>query len=70
MQLPLFGRSIITSLMEAEFRYGSYYPDLLNEQIFILMEKLRLLLVDPGQSLQSALVELQLPSETSRSQGR
>jgi hypothetical protein len=36
--------------LEAEFRRGSYYPDLLDEQIVIAREKLRLIAADPGQA--------------------
>src|ERR1700745_3054258 len=33
--------------LEAEFRCGKYYPDLLDEQIVIIREELRLILADP-----------------------
>ncbi len=33
--------------LEAEFRCGKYYPDLLDEQIVIIREDLRLILADP-----------------------
>jgi hypothetical protein len=33
--------------LEAEFRCGSYYPDLLDEQIVIIREELRLIPADP-----------------------
>jgi hypothetical protein len=33
--------------LEAEFRRGSYYPDLLDEQIVNIREELRLILADP-----------------------
>jgi len=35
--------------LEAEFRRGGYYPDLLDEQIVIVREGLRMILADPGQ---------------------
>jgi hypothetical protein len=35
--------------LEAEFRCGRYYPDLLDEQIVIIREELRLMLADPGK---------------------
>jgi hypothetical protein len=36
--------------LEAEFRCGKYYPDLLDEQIVIIREELRLILVDPAET--------------------
>ena len=36
--------------LEAEFRCGRYYPDLLDEQIGIIREELRLILGDPANS--------------------
>jgi hypothetical protein len=36
--------------LESEFQRGGYYPDLLDEQIVILREDLRLILADPGQT--------------------
>ena len=36
--------------LEAEFRCGRYYPDLLDEQIVIIREELRLILVDPAKT--------------------
>jgi hypothetical protein len=33
--------------LEAEFRRGRYFPDLLDEQIVIIREELRLILADP-----------------------
>jgi len=36
--------------LEAEFRRGSYYPDLLDEQIVIIREELRLILADPVET--------------------
>jgi len=36
--------------LEAEFRRGRYYPDLLDEQIVIAREKLRLIAADPRQA--------------------
>ena len=36
--------------LESEFQRGGYYPDLLDEQIVILPEDLRLILADPGQT--------------------
>ena len=35
--------------LEAEFRCGKYYPDLLDEQIVIIREELRLILAESGQ---------------------
>ena len=34
--------------LETEFRRGEYYPDLLDEQIVLVREDLRLILADPG----------------------
>lgn len=34
--------------LEIEFRGGEYYPDLLDEQIVIVLEDLRLILADPA----------------------
>jgi hypothetical protein len=36
--------------LEAEFRCGRYYPDLLNEQIVIIHEELRLIPADPVET--------------------
>ena len=36
--------------LEAEFRCGRYYPDLLDEQIVIIREELRLILADPAET--------------------
>ena len=36
--------------LETEFQRGGYYPDLLDEQIVIVREDLRLILADPGQT--------------------
>ena len=36
--------------LEAEFRCGKYYPDLLDEQIVIIRQKLRLILADPVET--------------------
>jgi len=36
--------------LEAEFRCGRYYPDLVDEQIGIIREELRLILGDPANS--------------------
>ena len=36
--------------LETEFRRGEYYPDLLDEQIVLVREDLRLILADPGQT--------------------
>jgi hypothetical protein len=36
--------------LEAEFWCARYYPDLLNEQIVVIGEKLRLILVDPAEA--------------------
>ena len=36
--------------LEAEFRCGKYYPDLLDEQIVIIREELRLILAEYGTS--------------------
>jgi len=36
--------------LEAEFRCGRYYPDLLDEQIAIIREELRLILAAPGKN--------------------
>ena len=36
--------------LEAEFRCGRYYPDLLDEQIVIIREELRLILAESGTS--------------------
>lgn len=36
--------------LETEFLCGAYYPDLLDEQIVIVREDLRLILADPGQT--------------------
>jgi hypothetical protein len=36
--------------LEAEFRGGRYYPDLLDEQIVIAREELRLIAADPRQA--------------------
>src|SRR5262249_58850665 len=35
--------------LETEFRCGKYYPDLLDEQIVIIREELRLILAESGQ---------------------
>jgi hypothetical protein len=37
--------------LEAGFRRGSYYPDLLDEQIVIIREELRLILADPVETI-------------------
>jgi hypothetical protein len=37
--------------LDAEFRRGSYYPDLLDEQIVIIREELRLILADPVETI-------------------
>jgi hypothetical protein len=34
--------------LQTEFRRGGYYPDLLDEQIVLLREDLRVILADPG----------------------
>ncbi|HEY2422995.1 MAG TPA: hypothetical protein VGH55_02765 [Chthoniobacterales bacterium] len=39
--------------LEAEFRSGRYYADLLDEQIVIVREKLRLIVADPDQAAAS-----------------
>ena len=36
--------------LEEEFWYSRYYPDLLHEQIVVIGEKLRLILVDPVET--------------------
>jgi hypothetical protein len=36
--------------LEAEFWHSRYYPDLLHEQIVVIGEKLRLILVDPVET--------------------
>jgi hypothetical protein len=36
--------------LETEFQRGGYYPDLLDEQIVIVLEDLQLILADPGQT--------------------
>ena len=36
--------------VEAEFRCGKYYPDLLDEQIVVIREELRLILEDPVET--------------------
>jgi hypothetical protein len=36
--------------LEAEFRWGRYYPDLLDEQIVIIREELRLIPADPVET--------------------
>ena len=36
--------------LEAEFRCGKYFPDLLDEQIVIIREDLRLILADPAKT--------------------
>jgi hypothetical protein len=36
--------------LETEFQRGGYYPDLLDEQIFIIREKIRLILADPSRT--------------------
>jgi hypothetical protein len=36
--------------LETEFRCGRYYPDLLDEQIVIIREELRLILADPAET--------------------
>ena len=36
--------------LDAEFCCARYYPDLLDEQIFIIREELRLILVDPVET--------------------
>jgi hypothetical protein len=35
--------------LETEFRNGGYWPDLLDEEILIVREKIRLVLADPRQ---------------------
>ena len=37
--------------LEAEFRCGKYYPDLLDEQIVVVREELRLILADPVKTI-------------------
>ena len=37
--------------LEKEFQRGKYYPDLLDEQIVIIREELRLILADPAKSV-------------------
>jgi hypothetical protein len=36
--------------LEAQLRSGRYYPDLLDEQIVIIREELRLILADPAST--------------------
>ena len=36
--------------LEVEFRCGKYYPDLLDEQIVIIREELRLIFADPAKT--------------------
>ncbi len=48
--------------LEAEFRRGSYYPDLLDEQIVVIREELRLILADPVETTSISQPLLPRPS--------
>ncbi len=39
--------------LETEFRWGRYYPDLLDERIFIIREELRLILAESARTCMS-----------------
>jgi hypothetical protein len=42
--------SRVAARLEAEFWYARYHPDLLDEQIVIIREELRPMLVDPAET--------------------